>query len=75
MTTIEKSLLPPRAANKLRRLPTPERRQYAQELIGRYEVQRTRVHNAAKSIAKTWEEEQTAHLENVLAELREWAQV
>ncbi len=66
------SLIPPQILNKIQRLQAAERREYVQELIGRYEVKQTRVKRASRRIARSWAEGQTEHFEAVLRELREY---
>tara|TARA_Y100000310_G_C20701625_1_gene830502 strand:+ start:1202 stop:1426 length:225 start_codon:yes stop_codon:yes gene_type:complete len=63
------TLILPQIREKIDDLPSAERRLYIQELIGRYETKRTRVHKASRQIAREWAEGQKAHFEGIIAEL------
>ena len=69
MTTVHKSMLPPLTVAKLDRLPSAERREFVQTLIGRYEYRLLHLDNAARELATTWAVSQRTHFENVVIEL------
>ena len=69
MTTARKSLLPPLTVAKLDRLPSAERREFVQALLGRYEYRLRHLDNAARELATTWAKSQRTHFENVVLEL------
>ncbi len=67
------SLIPPRTLAKLNRLQSAEMREYAQELIGGYERGKLALEHRGHEIALDWAASQVAHLDRVIEELRELA--
>lgn len=65
-------LLPPRTIAKLDKLPPSKRREYAQELKGRYEYRTNHLRAAARDMAEEWVERQGAHLDKILEALDEY---
>ena len=69
MTIEHKSLLPPQRVTKIDRLPSAERREFVQTLLGRYEYRLRHLDKAARELATTWAASQRIHFENVVIEL------
>ncbi len=67
------SLIPPRLLAKLEKLPYDERRMYAQEVIGGYERGILALKHRAEEIAEEWVKAQANHLQAVVDELRDLA--
>ena len=65
------SLLPPRTAAKLKKLPRSERLLYAQELKGKYEYRRNHLQTLADKLALEWVAKQADHFDVIIDELDE----
>jgi len=63
------SLLPPATKRKMDRLPEGERREFIQELIGRYEYRLRHLDKKARELSASWSEAQRQHFDNVVDEL------
>lgn len=66
-----KSRIPPRTLAKIHRLPSDERREYVQELKGRYEQKLRHLHKASKAQWEEWANNQRDHFEQIVVELDE----